>query len=657
MYLSVKQKLLLIILPLLVVVFYFSAVEITATNNAKHSASNIYHFVELSTYNSRLVHELQKERGMSAGFLGSKGTKFVSDLVEQRKQTDKRLADLQDYLTQHSSSLKEYTQLWSVVDEANEMLTNIQLTRRAISDLSLPLADALNYYTTLNSHLLSVPGLAVRISEVAEISRSLAAYYEFLQGKERAGIERAVLSNTFGKGEFSPGLYRKFVQLVSEQNSYFSTFEIYADQRHINSFEQLIQQVAFKEVESYRTKAFNHQLDQNAEQWFSASTNRINLLKEQEERLTAEILDSSQVLVAAKTQKFWLLFTFSLTVIVLTSYFSFTLMKGISRQVNSLNNTMQLAAEKNLMPRCDETGTDELGAIAKNLNLMLDSLTEAVHVIASSSEQLATAAEESEMIVIESAAGLKEEYKQVLLVVSAIEQMSVSVREVAANILSTSEEANTADELIAHSSKTVNESTDAINQVSSKIDNVSTTINELHESSSDISSVVDVIQGIAEQTNLLALNAAIEAARAGEYGRGFAVVADEVRSLAQRTQDSTLEIETMVKKLQGISDDAYAQVTSTKTLALSSVEKSAQVQETLHSVVASIARIQAMAAEISTAAEQQVMVSTDISSNAQNISHSVDTSVSNGEQIAVAAKEQTLLADKLQHLASQFKTK
>ncbi|MDV7104083.1 methyl-accepting chemotaxis protein [Vibrio sp. TH_r3] len=657
MYLNIKQKILLIILPVLIVVCYFSALEITATNDAKKSASETYNFVELSAYNSRLVHELQKERGMSAGFLGSQGSKFESALVVQRKETDRRLADLQGYLTQSSSSLAQYTQLWAVVDEANKMLARIESMRRAISNLSLPLADALNYYTTLNSHLLSVPGLAVRISKVAEISRSLAAYYEFLQGKERAGIERAVLSNTFGQGEFSPGLFRKFVQLVSEQNSYFSTFETYAAQNHINSFNQIIQQTPFKEVENYRAKAFNSELEQNPELWFSASTNRINLLKEQEEKLTAEILDSSHVLVAEKTQKFWLLLTFSLTVIVLTIYFSFILLQGISRQVNSLNNTMQLAAKKNLVPRCTETGGDELSVIARNLNSMLNSLTDAVHVIASSSEQLATAAETSEMIVTESAAGLKEEYKQVLLVVSAIEQMSVSVREVATNILTTSEEANTADELIAHSSKIVGESTDTIHQLSSKIDNVSNTINELHESSSDISSVVDVIQGIAEQTNLLALNAAIEAARAGEYGRGFAVVADEVRSLAQRTQDSTLEIETMVTKLQGISDDAYTQVSSTKTLALSSVEKSAQVQDTLQSVVASIARIQAMAAEISAAAEQQVTVSTDISSNAQNISHSVDVSVSSGEKIAIAAKEQTLLADKLKRLANQFETK
>jgi methyl-accepting chemotaxis protein len=657
MHLTVKQKLMLVIFPLLVALCYFAGTKIISTNSSKNSASEILNFVELSAYNSRLVHELQKERGASAGFLGSKGTKFVTTLPEQRKETDKRIKELKTYLSANGPNLVNRKNLWAIVEESNRMLANIETMRSGITALTLPIGDALGYYTGLNAKLLSVPGLAVRISHVAEISRSLAAYYEFLQGKERAGIERAVLSNTFGRSEFAPGLYKKFVQLVSEQNSYLGTFQIYAEQAHIDAFKALQNQAPFKEVENYRAKAFSNDLNQNPEAWFAASTKRINLLKEQEESLTGEILELSSNIVNAESRAFWLYLIVSVLLVGLTSYLSFRLMTGLSNQVSGLNSTMSSAANKDLVSRCKVTGNDELGMIANNLNAMLDSLTDAVHVITSASDQLANAAEDSEVMVKESSTNLREEQKQILLVVSAIEEMSASVKDVATNIHSTSEQAKTANSMIEGSGQIMDASAQTINQVSIEIDSVSNTINELHESSGKISSVVDVIQSIAEQTNLLALNAAIEAARAGDSGRGFAVVADEVRSLAQRTQESTLEIEAMVKKLQSDSDNAFSQISDTKNLALTSVEKSSEVKETLDSVAGTIDGITQMAAEISAAAEQQVVVSSEISVNVQNISDSVDQSAIRGEKIALDAKEQTLLADKLKSLSSQFNIK
>ena len=624
MQLSVKQKLLCILVPVTLALIFLANRQIVQSYHAKETASDITQFVELSAINSRLVHELQKERGMSAGYLGSKGSNFAAELKAQYQATDQRFREFDNYLASNKLALQAFPELWNIVDRANARLAGLSNMRKQIQSLSAPLNTALSFYTSANADLLSIPGQAVQISEVADISRSLAAYYEFLQGKERAGIERAVLSNTFGAGAFSDGMFRKFVTLVSEQNSYLNTFEVYASAHAKQIYQTTEKSNEFALVERYRAHAFNNQLDQDSKAWFSAATNRINLLKDVEEQLTQEILALSRSIVNSETRTFWvylILTILMLSVVVTTSWL---LLKGINLQVELLNTTMKRASSKDLSSRCDVVANDELGSISNNLNTMLNELTTAVHVIGSSSEQLAAASEESTATINQNSVNLEQQRQEVLQVVTAMEEMRASVQEVAQNIQNTSDEAEAANVQIAECSKIVDVSTQSFEKTSTQIHAVSETISSLHQSSSSISSVVDVIQGIAEQTNLLALNAAIEAARAGEQGRGFAVVADEVRSLAQRTQQSTQEIEVMVNQLQLNSNSAFEQINDAHQHVTQSVEQAGEVKQQLATTVSSIDSIHTMALQIATAADEQVTVSADIAARAHAIGDSVE---------------------------------
>jgi methyl-accepting chemotaxis protein len=181
------------------------------------------------------------------------------------------------------------------------------------------------------------------------------------------------------------------------------------------------------------------------------------------------------------------------------------------------------------------------------------------------------------------------------------------------------------------------------------------TITSLNEKSTNITNVIDVIKSVSEQTNLLALNAAIEAARAGEQGRGFAVVADEVRTLAQRTQNSTSEIESIISELLAESNQAFSVIDRNKTKAEDAVNKSKEAEVALHEISEAISKVSEQTEHIAVAAEQQLTVTQDVSSNVSNIEQKATEVALNSKQIEEATLKQSELASNLQELAIAYK--
>jgi len=154
----------------------------------------------------------------------------------------------------------------------------------------------------------------------------------------------------------------------------------------------------------------------------------------------------------------------------------------------------------------------------------------------------------------------------------------------------------------------------SIEGLATEITNLAKRVNSLHNSSNNITKIVDVIKSVAEQTNLLALNAAIEAARAGDQGRGFAVVADEVRTLAQRTQESTGEIESLVSSLQSDANSAFSVIEHSQKMAGEAVAQSKNVEQTLLSITDSVSSIVTLTGQVATAVEEQAKLASSLPS-------------------------------------------
>ncbi|WP_460137552.1 methyl-accepting chemotaxis protein [Pseudomonas sp. S1_E04] len=240
-------------------------------------------------------------------------------------------------------------------------------------------------------------------------------------------------------------------------------------------------------------------------------------------------------------------------------------------------------------------------------------------------------------------------------VAAAINEMSSAAQEVSLSAQNAAEAAVETDKQSQHARQIVNGSITRMQALTVELDESGVSMTSLQNDVTSIVTVLDVIRSIAEQTNLLALNAAIEAARAGEAGRGFAVVADEVRALASRTQRSTQEIQVMVERLNSATGSVVKAMHHSTEAAQGASAQADQAGEFLGNAVELIATINAMNAQIASAAEEQTSVAEEINRGVHQIARAID-SVANQTQLGVKTVDELYtIGSRMQGLLGQFK--
>ncbi|MCF6780807.1 methyl-accepting chemotaxis protein [Stutzerimonas stutzeri] len=325
-----------------------------------------------------------------------------------------------------------------------------------------------------------------------------------------------------------------------------------------------------------------------------------------------------------------------------------------------LRHSMQAMAniasgEADLTRELDVSGNDELTALGRDFNTfsrklrtLIGELSNTANALDQSSGTLGKLAEQAHK-------QSQQQLQQMELVATAVNEVTYAVQEVAKNAEHASNEVGEADNQAGLGQQNIEASLQQIDQLSSTISQAVDVIQSLADETTKIGSVLEVIGSIADQTNLLALNAAIEAARAGDQGRGFAVVADEVRLLAQRTQQSTAEIHTMIEGLQKNSGAAVSVIMESNRATQATVEQASQAGESLGQIAQSLRNLSGLNSSIASATLQQSHVVEDINQNVTQAAGLAQESTNAAEQSSAAGRQLGELAEQLNRLLRQFK--
>jgi len=349
-----------------------------------------------------------------------------------------------------------------------------------------------------------------------------------------------------------------------------------------------------------------------------------------------------------------LVLTITLAALLLGIIFSYFISRSITRPINRVVVIANQLAKGDLTITVEQGAKDEIGQLFTALGNTVTNLRAIVGQISGASQEVASSAQQLSVVTEQSSLGAQEQKSETEQVATAMVEMTATVSDVANNAIQAADAATYADTETNSGQNIVQKTVNSINQLSEIVEETSEKLLELANDSMSIGAILEVINGIADQTNLLALNAAIEAARAGEQGRGFSVVADEVRSLAQKTQESTLQIKSLSEKLQLGSKSAVVSMLRGKEQAQQSVLTVTKAQSALDTISASITHISDMNSQIATATEQQSAVTQDVSKNLDNVQRISTEGESATLQISQASTELATLSNKLQTMVMHF---
>lgn len=340
--------------------------------------------------------------------------------------------------------------------------------------------------------------------------------------------------------------------------------------------------------------------------------------------------------------------------LVITMIIGWHIAQSVRRPLKETLHALESLTDGDMTQRIDVKNHNEFGELADHINTLASNLQHILKQIVDTAEDQAQISAVNQSTTQTAKQQLNEQHQQTRAVATAMAQMESSVENVACSAQQTMDKVMDVSDAASKGREIMSRNISTIHQLSGRLDESVLVVSSLQEMTSNIESILDVINQISDQTNLLALNAAIEAARAGEQGRGFAVVADEVRVLAKRTSDSTSEIEEMISMLQSQSNDAVSVIQECVKQMSDSVTQTSDANSSMEEIEANILMISDMNSQIAQAASDQRSTSANIAQNIEHISIIADSTYTAMQTVATASERLDQQATNLNALVHKF---